>query len=692
MSKVFRYSSIALFFLVNAFILFSLLVVKGYDQSNLFIILGFIFSAYLSRYLLVLLPILLPVLSNRPGSDQAYFLLILTIGINLGLYSQLVIPKFRRIYFRVSSPLHTLVFYFVLVSLLSLVSLPFVAVENSLKLAVPTFTNFSLYPVCSYIVSFLRSSEETLLYPPLTVLIILQAYGIYLWISAFVKDDERYSGWIMSSLVTSFFVTILFGLLDYFKIISLLGLRDLDPTVNAGGRQYRMQSFFGHSGWFAEFLTVLAPFSIVVLNLKLKRFVKLFLLVALLILGEVALIMSYQRGGWISYPLTLGVVWWAIYYSGYRLNNEGGQKQFYRQMVIKILVSLPLTILVSFLLVLGVSKLGLLNSDYDLDFGQYAYRFKEISKVNDRAQFYLAGLKLFLERPFFGNGNESFALFYRELFMNNRGKFYNTIILPLHGSAHNLYFQILTGKGIAGIITFLSLFLILIYKGFREAVSTGVSDSDRYSILALVCSLVGYLIYGNVQEFFYVSSFVFLLFISLALLISKISINANISSRFRNIISGSIFGCFILHLAHSNFIPGSYPFLRGGHSSYGCYPKNPQEDFFWCSNRAEISFDSIDKPELIIELAPLAPGEKTLQISCGEHTLSNLTLKSGEQVSASLDLSKCESKKIYKNSFNDFNVKTGVSIKFLTDYYIIPKRDLGIKDNRILSFKIFKAD
>ena len=69
MSKVFRYSSIALFFLVNAFILFSLLVVKGYDQSNLFIILGFIFSAYLSRYLLVLLPILLPVLSNQPCSD-----------------------------------------------------------------------------------------------------------------------------------------------------------------------------------------------------------------------------------------------------------------------------------------------------------------------------------------------------------------------------------------------------------------------------------------------------------------------------------------------------------------------------------------------------------------------------------------------------------------------------------------------
>ena len=101
-------------------------------------------------------------------------------------------------------------------------------------------------------------------------------------------------------------------------------LRATDPFTNLSGAD-RLQSTFGHAGWFAEYICFATP-AILALWLwppgadagagggagrepRGRRLVRLAAAAGLLAIALVAIVLSYQRGGWITWAIVAaGVV------------------------------------------------------------------------------------------------------------------------------------------------------------------------------------------------------------------------------------------------------------------------------------------------------------------------------------------------------------------------------------------------
>ena len=182
-------------------------------------------------------------------------------------------------------------------------------------------------------------------------------------------------------------ITLTAGLLDYYGAVDLRWLRRLDPVVNPGDIQFRLQSFFAHSGWLAEYVTLCAPYTLVILTLRVRFFARAAAIIALLLAGEIVLILSFQRGGWISYPLTLFAVWAAIYVTR---RIESGETQIlsaFRRSLWKVLVSLPLTVALSLTTLWALQRAGWFQSAAGFDLRSYVARAKEITRASDRSDF-----------------------------------------------------------------------------------------------------------------------------------------------------------------------------------------------------------------------------------------------------------------------------------------------------------------
>ena len=130
------------------------------------------------------------------------------------------------------------------------------------------------------------------------------------------------TGGILAGLV----LTIAAGALDRLGYLDLRVLRATDPFTNLSGAD-RLQSTFGHAGWFAEYLCFATP-AILALWLwppgaeagagaadaagrepRGRRLVRLVAAAALLAIALVAIVLSYQRGGWITWAIVAaGVV------------------------------------------------------------------------------------------------------------------------------------------------------------------------------------------------------------------------------------------------------------------------------------------------------------------------------------------------------------------------------------------------
>lgn len=321
-----------------------------------------------------------------------------------------------------------------------------------------------------------------------------------------------FSGGIFSALI---------GILDLYGIISLQWYR-FGRTRSPGV----LHSTFWNRGVFGEFILCVVPF-VLVGFLKKKKTVRFqVFLFASLVVCEIALLLAGARAGWVSYPLILLICWVFFYFS-----KEGKFNSFHFKWknMIKLAVSAPLTILVSFLIIYFVF-LPFLKDYQTTEIRNANNRRVEIKSRRDAkntteyienklSNFTKTGrlgtwhdsINVGLESPFFGVGYESYCWHSHVLdtIPNSRYKS-NQIHKDPRLTPHNTYISLFTSGGIVGF----SLWLMLVFYAMMLLVFDLIKNKKLFNIPVII-SIIGFHTYGFFQSMQYIPMIWCIIFLNL---------------------------------------------------------------------------------------------------------------------------------------------------------------------------------
>ena len=426
--------------------------------------------------------------------------------------------------------------------------------------------------------AFVHLKETLTIYPFLKALQLSQGYFLFLLLIGYPPRWRWMPRFWLVAMLLGMIVMMVVGVADFFGAVDLRFWRPLDANVNPGNVMQRLQSFFGHSSWIAQYITVAVPSILILLTVDWRRKIIVGLILTILIFGELVLILAYQRAGWVSYPLTLVVVWFSIYVLDHA---QGGVSVLtsIRRSLLKISLSVPLTLLTSMLLFIVIT--GELPHKY-LD------RFKQISTVGDRALYLPVTLQLAALHPVLGGGVGSFAYRYVEAYLLPSG-LHSQEGNPLRiyfNNAHSTYLQVLAGQGYVGLMIYLGfLFSALImplqwvFRGFDLPESAGaLIYYRRILLLAGLCSTIAFSLYGIVDDLFYIPAPSVILFLTLGIMVSEIPPLMRLSRDQLRFISKMFLLLIAMHLFWEYGYPGDTRRLIAPPSAEGCYDVELQRD------------------------------------------------------------------------------------------------------------------
>jgi hypothetical protein len=574
----------------------------------------------------------LPLGGNRPGTAQSFLATLAGASLFIGIAAR-GLRSDRSSLCRMSAdevrnPVLFLGLLYCFFSTASLSSIPITHIIDDLRNA---SSRESIQALAFSIYSLMFTSEHTLVYSFVSVystsLAFLLGFAVY---RICTSDTQRYPKILLSAAFLGLLSSLVIGVLDYYGFIDLLWLRGLDPIVNPGGTQFRLQSLFGHSGWYAEYLTLAIPTSLVILALNVPFWMRAAAILVALALGEFVLILTYQRGGWLSYPLTLVAVWAAIYVVRLLERNESDIARALRRSIVKICISLPLTVVVSLLLVFAIQGKGSVQEAMS----PYVSRFKDIQRTGDRTEFVKAGFLIGSLHPVLGGAADSFAWQFEREVESPRGTFAGRFNLPLHGSAHNVYAQTFSGKGICGLVTLLAIPIAMLLAVPRVLRDSQRSITDKLIVLTGGCYASAFLIYGNVQEVFYVQVLQFLFFAVVGLVAAVGYQNRTLSLTTTRSVSWLCLALISLHLVWEFVSPGPTRAFYAANRQFGCFPQEAppgSSPYRWCGERAAIerAVDSnLPSLEILVEAGPIS---QTILIADGEMERVSVSLAPGER-------------------------------------------------------------
>lgn len=576
--------------------------------------------------------VLLPLGGNRPGTAQAFFSILFGASLFLGIATRSFFSQSRSLQ-KISqnelrNPLLFLGLLYCFFSLASLISVPLTHAVDDLRNATSRESwraiAFSLY-------SLAFTSEHTFIYSVLSVYYTTVAYLLGLSIYRLCKADPvRLPKVFIGSAFVGLLLSLVAGVLDYYGFIDLSWLRGLDPIVNPGGKQFRLQSFFGHSGWYAEYLTLAIPTCLIILSLKLPFWVRATAILAALALGEFVLILTYQRGGWISYPLTLFAVWAAIYVVRLLEKQETDIARALRRSFAKVLISLPITVVASLALVVIIQG----RSSVEGAISPYVSRFKDIQRTGDRTDFVQAGFLIGSLHPILGAGSDSFAWQFEREFESPRGTFPGKFVLPLHGSAHNVYAQTFSGKGLCGLLTLIAIPFFLLALTPRILKDPTHAIATKLVVLTGACYGCAFVIYGNVQEVFYVQVLQLLFFAIVGVVASLAYRDAELSTK-RLLVAPWICAALVVaHLVWEFGAPGPTRAFYQEKRVFGCYPEESPAGgapYRWCSERGRFERALVAGQDSVTVLVEAGPQSQSISLAEGGGDSVAVTLSPGEK-------------------------------------------------------------
>ncbi len=454
--------------------------------------------------------------------------------------------------------------------------------------------------------------EVFVLYPLIKGLQMMQNLALFFVILNFPKAWKADPRQWMLSLFLSIILVLGVGILDYYSVIDLRGFRPLDWNVNPENVQQRLQSFFGHSSWCSQYITISIASLLILLAYPLTRGRLLAIIIGTLISSEFVLILAYQRGGWVSYPLTLVVIWFSVYVI--RSGDSGASMLgLIRRSLIKIAISVPLTVLASLALFTFVT--GELPH-------KYLERFRAISSLGDRLLYLPVSLDLWSLHPILGGGAFTFTYRYVQEFLLPAGHFIsaNNPLRVYYNNAHSTYLAIGVGQGLIGLGLYLGILFLLI-SGPLRLLRNGFVDPKKGVTLSLeqrLFALIGltmamaFSLYGLVDDLFYIASSGVVFTLILALVVREVPPAFEISKTAQKGIL-SWFVCLLVVQALWEYaLPGPTRELMAQSRHEGCYDPEPGPDGAmqrWCSPKFNVTVPVVAYREgryAFFRLTPLA--------------------------------------------------------------------------------------
>lgn len=448
-----------------------------------------------------LLLVIMPWLGgSQPGEMHTIRFLTLFSGVCLGsmlnsIWSMLFQRRGLRIDY--ANPLTFAILVYWLITALSVVWVPTHGLLRALFVPSPDLS-----------LNLLKLFEANDAYPWLSLVTLSLAMWLFLFLCDRFRERYMARAYLLQCLGVGVLVSVVAGILDYFDIATLTNIR---PGGGNAFQYERLTSVFGNPTWFAQYLVLSAPAVMSVLYLHWRKSLVIGLMLFLIILTEFCILLVNQRGGWLAYPMTLVVIWFCIYVLGHEDGLSGAGSRVLeglKRSWLKIVITLPLTLLVSLSIVYMVAGMNEGGRQQVLGFVE---RAKTIQNVNDRLAFLAPTLKLLSRNPVLGTGVDSFHVQYEKAFMveGHPCTHDDPYTTQARGSAHNLYFQTLVGKGVVGLLALIGVIaasMALAWRGVFRNTLEGAVALDRERQITLMAGLaftLAMIVYSNVGEIFY---------------------------------------------------------------------------------------------------------------------------------------------------------------------------------------------
>jgi len=339
-------------------------------------------------------------------------------------------------------------------------------------------------------------------YPISAVTRLMLFVALALQLSTTTRCQDNYKSLFAGIFSGAVFCSII-GLLDYYRIISLARYRF---GVTAGV----LQSTFLNRGWFAEFILSVVPFVLIGFMSKIRGLWWKIVLLCSLVICEIALILSGGRAGWVSYPVVLFICWLFFWFS-----KEGRLESFHFRWrdLVKIAVSVPITIVISLVLIFFVlmplsdhlkSKGGSKGAQKGSK-ATKAYIVSQTARLVEprgRIRAWTQGVDVGRESPAFGLGYESFS--WQANILSAIPKSYYTIYKSNKHSwvlqtPHNVFFSIFASGGIIGVC------LWFLLAGYAVMILTfDLIRNKRLLNTPVIISIISFHIFGIFQTMQYI--------------------------------------------------------------------------------------------------------------------------------------------------------------------------------------------
>lgn len=435
---------------------------------------------------------ILPFFGNRPTTLQYLWLIWLTSLMVLPMLARLLTAARQDAGHVLRAPVGLAAFFYAGASFLSLSSIPFDEIAETHALEAGwhgAWQGMRLLPGMDVLDP---------LYAVLTVVLMLHALVIALAVAVEVRRDIGSIRWVGGAMLTGLAASLVTGLLDYYQLIDLRPLRSLDLYLNPEG--LRLQSTFGHAGWFAQYICFAVPGVLVLRLWPMGPRGRLAAAFGVLLLAFVGVVLSYQRGGWITFLAVL----MCIGAAGSRLMNASGAAGAMRTPR-AVAAAVVLVVLLGGTAVAGVLLAATEGRGAS---NRFADRFRHLAQVSDRSAHVLAGIRLGTVYPILGGGSETFAMRYQEEYLRAGGKYYARGYSPLsdrYGSAHNVFAQTFAGKGLVGVLALVAL-VVAMADAARRLLRAGAAavPEPRVAAYLVLGGVLAFVLYGMVQEVFYV--------------------------------------------------------------------------------------------------------------------------------------------------------------------------------------------
>ena len=373
--------------------------------------------------------------------------------------------------------------------------------------------DFWFFGVENFFMQIANATSNSHLYPlggiNRLVLFFVLAYGL----AVSLNPREQYR-WLFVGLFVGTVFCAFLGLLDFYGIVSLNWYRKISTRGV-------LHSMFLNRGWFAEFVLTLVPFVLLGFMSRIKGIWWKIVLFSSLIMCELALILAGARAGWVSYPLILFICWLFSYFS-----KEGRFESFHFKWkdLVKVAVSVPITIIISFLIIFQVFMPlsdNLLNREvaktHSLSSENSSQYIKSqtarIIDPKNRIRAWTQGLIVGREKLIFGMCYESFC--WHANILSSIPKTYYSLDeankdKPVLDTPHNMFLQLFVSGGIVGLCLWM---MIVLYAMLILVVD--MVKNKRLINIPVVISIISFHIYGIFQSMQYIPMIWSLIFLNL---------------------------------------------------------------------------------------------------------------------------------------------------------------------------------